>query len=628
MKRRQFFKSALAGTALTQFPRSLFGRSPNTYKPYPSKTLRAPKKNTKSLNLQVLDGNIPADIHGHGFVLEGMTDRDNTYVKSGKGAINRLDFSPEGVSWSRSLIKTPSVRAAEELEGSKHGFKPLGKMVYSSQTLGYMNTSNTSAMTIQDGRMILTFEGGAHWEFDPKSLELITPIGKPSEWKSSITGIMGAFGGGKLFDQVRTTAHPYFDKNTDELWTLNYATKLNIFGIPLGQPFTRLLRFNGKDKLDAFDVVDATSGRNVALTNTSHSFLVTENHIGIVDTPAVVEGEIFVGMNKTRAQPAHTIVWWVKRQDLIDLESGQKVKAHRLVLDREYIDLLVNFKEDNDEITIYSGSIQSYDQSEFLKERLKERDTLHLDGKPCRGDLLGLNSGPNDCGGFMRTKVKVTELGAEILDDTSAVMDPKLTWGIDFPAYLGNYKNPDHFDYMYWNTVGFHPDQVLSHLVELYKNQPFRNVPVDKLPTEAIPPAVIGVDCNTMEIADYYMLPEGCALTSLQFIPKKGNISEMKQGYLFCFVHRDDGYDSQKSSGQEIWIFDGENLSAGPVCKLGHTQLNVATTLHSTWTPQMLERLSLYKVDLYSEYEAKIRKLPSELQELCGRIFTNESELS
>ena len=610
MKRRQFFKSALAGTALTQFPRSLFGRTPNKYKPYPSKALRAPNKNTQSLNLKVLDGTIPEDIHGHGFVLEGMSDTDNTYVKSGKGAINRLDFSPEGVSWSRNLIKTPSVLAAEAVEGSKFAFKPLGKMVYSSQTLGYMNTSNTSAMTIQDGRMILTFEGGAHWEFDPKSLELITPIGKPSEWKSSITGIMAAFGGGKLFDQVRTTAHPYFDQNTNELWTLNYATKLNIFGIPLGKPFTRLLRFKGEGQLEAFDVVDATSGKNVALTNTSHSFLVTENHIGIVDTPAVVEGEIFVGMNKTRAQPAHTIVWWVKRQDLA---VGQKVRAHKLVLDREYIDLLVNFKEDNDEITIYSGSIQSYDQSEFLKER----DTLHLNDKLCRRDLLGLNSGPNDCGGFMRTKVKVTDLGAEILEDISAVMNPELTWGIDFPAYLGNYKYPDRFDYMYWNTVGFHPDQVLSHLVELYKNQPFRNVPVDGLPTEAIPPAVIGVNCKEMKIDDYYILPEGCALTSLQFIPKKGNTSAMKQGYLFCFVHRDDGYDSQKSSGQEVWVFDGEDLSAGPVCKLGHTQLNVATTLHSTWTPEMLERSSDYKVDLYSEYEAKIRRLPPELQELC-----------
>ena len=38
-------------------------------------------------------------------------------------------------------------------------------MLYQSKKLGYMNTSNTNAVPIGDGRLILTFEGGRHWKY-------------------------------------------------------------------------------------------------------------------------------------------------------------------------------------------------------------------------------------------------------------------------------------------------------------------------------------------------------------------------------------------------------------------------------------------------------------------------------
>ena len=117
---------------------------------------------------------------------------------------------------------------AEAVQGSKYQFNPMAKMLYQSPKLGYMNTSNTNAVPMGDGRIALTFEGGRHWELCPEKLELLNPIGKLSEWKTAITGIPGYFNKNLLFPSIRTTAHPYYDKDMNELITINYGSKIRI----------------------------------------------------------------------------------------------------------------------------------------------------------------------------------------------------------------------------------------------------------------------------------------------------------------------------------------------------------------------------------------------------------------
>lgn len=52
----------------------------------------------------------------------------------------------------------------------------------------------------------------------------------------------------------------------------------------------------------------------------------------------------------------------------------------------------------------------------------------------------------------------------------------------------------------------------------------------------------------------------------------------------------------RSSSGDELWIFRAGELSKGPVCKLGHPELDFALTLHTAWR---------------AELEARMAKLPS-----------------
>ena len=196
-------------------------------------------------------------------------------------------------------------------------------------------------------------------------------------------------------------------------------------------------------------------------------------------------------------------------------------------------------------------------------------------------------------------------------------------WGIDFPAYKGNYAFPETFKDMYWSTVGYNPDQILQRLVDIYKDQKFRNLPAKELPTTNRGAAIVHLDCENFAIAAKYVFPSNCALGSFQFIPRKGSQSQ-DDGYLISIVSQSDGFDSQNSSGQEMWIFDARDLSSGPLCKLGSQNLDIAYTLHSCWIEGFIEKDEHpYSVDLLEEAKDLIKKQDSNIQTLYKKIAKN-----
>ena len=169
---------------------------------------------------------------------------------------------------------------------------------------------------------------------------------------------------------------------------------------------------------------------------------------------------MFIGLQRTRPSTPYTKVWWIERSVLID--DNKNASAICQTIRREFIDLVCDF-DDADGIKIYSGSIQSSDQTEFLREG----DDLFVGGK-AKKELLGLSSGPSDLSGFIW--VRLLDLKKKKKKAFFFANDEKL-WGIDFPAYKGNYALPEKFEHMYWSTVGYNPDQILKRLVDLYKDQ-------------------------------------------------------------------------------------------------------------------------------------------------------------
>ncbi|MEO0769827.1 MAG: hypothetical protein AAFY72_10400, partial [Cyanobacteria bacterium J06649_4] len=82
---------------------------------------------------------------------------------------------------------------------------------------------------------------------------------------------------------------------------------------------------------------------------------------------------------------------------------------------------------------------------------------------------------------------------------------------------------------------------------------------------------------------------------SIQFIPRAGSqLTQGDAGYISCTVVRSDnlyshteGSPTDWSDNCEIWIFDAQNLAAGPQYKLSHPLLNFGFSLHSTWLAEL-----------------------------------------
>jgi carotenoid cleavage dioxygenase-like enzyme len=201
------------------------------------------------VELNILEGQIPDDIHGHFFVVypvgnvnsalpisetmpDGSTNPDyGSPLMNGDGMVMRIDFDQKGkVGVKSRLMKTADYYADE---GSKFGtefYKSLGfvnhGIVRMSRILGARNEANTAVVPVQfknqeHPSLLITYDCGRPCFLDPVSLEVKSPIGYVSEWSA---GMPDAFR--EVFPMIETTAHPAFDPYTKELFTVNF-TKSN-----------------------------------------------------------------------------------------------------------------------------------------------------------------------------------------------------------------------------------------------------------------------------------------------------------------------------------------------------------------------------------------------------------------
>jgi carotenoid cleavage dioxygenase-like enzyme len=149
-------------------------------------------------------------------------------IMNGDGFIIQIDFdNPAGPHVKTKLMKTPCYYADEATkEGTKHhglmGFHNMG-ITRMSMVLGGRNQLNTATQPVRfknqtNGSMLATYDVGRPYVIDPKSLELVTPIGRASEWMTAQPPMVPW-----PFGLIQTSAHPVFDPLTQELFTVNYS---------------------------------------------------------------------------------------------------------------------------------------------------------------------------------------------------------------------------------------------------------------------------------------------------------------------------------------------------------------------------------------------------------------------
>lgn len=560
------------------------------------------------LRLDVLSGALPADIYGHMFVA-GSIATPGRPAFSGEGTVYRVDIAADGVSLKQTVFKPPCFLADQALQAQQHGgmlgFHDLG-LTRLSPLMGVRTVLSNSPIALRD-RMIITTDAGRPWEFDPVTLELVTPIGKADEWRGAIPVPW-------VFPLFLTSAHPAEDRQTGELFTANYANP------GAGNPgFTHLVRWHKGGALEHFSIID-DHGDPVVIQQCIHQVALTRNYVILQDSAFVVEmrqmifdaAELLLpglpirdlfGGAQMRAQRPTTVLYLIPRKALRPRSGGHmeeptQVRAVRVEIPGESVHFFAQW-DDSETLELIIPHTPTLDVSEWVHE-----GEMMVDGSRATSEIAGMQIPCALTQGSIAVHTidpRTGELlGARILRNDE-------TWGLALGAHAPGPQD-QRLEVLYFNTSGFAPELVPQRVLKTYQDR----VDAALMPVKTgRPPRLLAFEIATGELTSY-LCPRGWSMLSPTFVPRRGGAGP-RDGYVVCLAHSADSVPRpQGTSGEEIWIFDAADITAGPLCRLGHAELDFAFTVHSTWVPELRPSPRDYRVSIAEDLD---------LQGLTSRSF-------
>lgn len=242
--------------------------------------------------LEVYDGNLPADMNGVFYTIypvgsvnsgglpfpETINGQYNpefgTPIMNGDGLVVSITFDGTQDPPIRSrLVKTPcffadyNTRKAAPLPGSNFGFLNFG-LSRMSLSLGARNLSNTALIPVKFGNsapfLLTTYDIGRPFILDAKELKLLSPVGSTTDWMPATPTFLNW-----PFPVVQTTAHPSFDPNTEEVFSVNYTKSATANEYLIAQKTAQYLSTDKDlfaEKLSAYceSMVDETDAGKIA----------------------------------------------------------------------------------------------------------------------------------------------------------------------------------------------------------------------------------------------------------------------------------------------------------------------------------------------------------------------------
>lgn len=560
------------------------------------------------LRLNVLSGALPADIYGHMFVA-GSIATPGRPAFSGEGTVYRVDIAADGVSLKQTVFKPPCFLADQALQaeqqGGMLGFHDLG-LTRLSPLMGVRTVLSNSPIALRD-RMIITTDAGRPWEFDPVTLELVTPIGKADEWRGAIPVPW-------VFPLFLTSAHPAEDRQTGELFTANYANP------GAGNPgFTHLVRWHKGGALEHFAIIDE-HGDPVVIEQCIHQVALTRNYVILQDSAFVVEMRQMVfdaaelmlpglpirdlfGGAQMRAQRPTTVLYLIPRKALRPRSGGHveeptQVRAVRVEIPGESVHFFAQW-DDSEALELIIPHTPTLDVSEWVHE-----GEVMVDGSRATSEIAGMQIPCALTQGSIAVH-SIDPRTGELLG--ARIVRNDETWGLALGAHAPGPQDR-RLEVLYFNTSGFAPELVPQRVLKTYQDR----VDSALMPVKTgRPPRLLAFEIATGKLTSY-LCPRGWSMLSPTFLPRRGG-SGPRDGYIVCLAHSADSVPRpQGTSGEEIWIFDAADITAGPLCRLGHAELDFAFTVHSTWVPELRPSSRSYRVSIADDLD---------LQGLTSRSF-------
>ena len=371
----------------------------------------------------------------------------------------------------------------------------------------------------------------------------------------------------------------------------------------------RLLEWDGEGELISHRLVNGW-GFPIVIEQSIHQIAVTSHHIIVMDTAFLAEMTDLIGGTATQAHDSEITLYVITRSDL--RPGGGDVRARKVTTPREAAHFVANYDSSGGQITLHIGHQCAYDPSEFLKES----DHHPVTGQRCSSAFIGMLASTTDIGQLGKL---VIDCNTDSVVRHERIVDP-LLWG--GPSLYAIDPRVTDQQEMWWLSFGFASELRIARVEDAYQNYPYREVPLSSLP-DGKPASLIRVDCDRFEIIDSYTFPNGRWASSPTFVPNTEG--EEYQGFLVVVVLSDD-QSHPSSSGDELWIFDAQDLDQRPLCRLGAPQLRFPMSLHTAYMQSPGARSSSYQIDVVAELRSRIQGLSSEKRQLFeSEVFPNFS---
>jgi carotenoid cleavage dioxygenase-like enzyme len=555
-----------------------------------------------------IEGNWPDNLSGHIFIVAPYHRKTDRHLFAGEGVIIRWDLQPQGKKIRVQRHKLDTWDSFwHKIQSPISEIFPEAFFPARLGLIGIAEIANTAIVNL-NGRLILTADAGRYWEIDPISLKTITPIGYYDEHIISVPAV--------FFPLVANTAHPFYDENTHQLITCELKSKPRP-----GELFTDMLStvyitlWDGEGTLKHWQL-DGT-----VLDGTPHTAIVTEKLIMIPDMPFQTGLTTLLGI-KVDPRPAYpkTQIYLVNRQDLDpDLNP---VPTKLITFAGDSYHFLCNYCHDH-EGKVNLIAIQQATTS--VSEAIRPDDVRHFTGDRYTQEYHGIPwMFAFDPGVLRKIIIQEDAEQAQVISQ-EAFIHPGWFTTMLYTADPRELYDPQGYSAIYQGYAGYHRDLVCRRQYLSFRDHENRILTDAQLPRQDLPSvlAKIPLDKNWQELTqqiqaeqaqnpdkpifnlgqsllDFYICPEGIMLDSLQFVPQEQN-----QGYIFASI--------LSLEGSQVWLFDSEHLSQGPIAKLRPpSTVNFGFTLHSDYFERISPRKSSYNVDRWKSAVRSALTVPYE----------------
>jgi carotenoid cleavage dioxygenase-like enzyme len=477
---------------------------------------------------------------------------------------------------------------------------------YSSHTYSLMNT-------IQRGRV----PAGKHHHYKNKFLELLEEI--KDEEIHSIRG------------KVLHFFHTHFG---------NQNAKLHHLMDPEKGSALQLMRFTGKNNESMTKwMLHDQYGKPIAIKECMHQTALTKDYILLSDTSFKFSIDLLIqnffpnspeverAIRRVLAKPMlpYTQCYIVKRRDLED--HNDKATAYRLQspIPVETIHYSCDYENPDGKITMYGMQ----NAAMCIAEWIRDYDISKITGEPVDENYISL---------FALGNMDISRLGKWVIDgEKAAIIEDESkefvetgnvhednkgpnSWSIGlyaFPDMLSADVATSKIDRLWFVSNGLSNKTLTEFIFNLYKNYPNRKIPVDeilKVTESEMPSCMSRLDTESMTAKDYYQCDPYVYFRSIQYVPGNPEIENARE---FIFTTVQNG--QIKSDGSvdyrgEYWIFDANNLAAGPICTMHNPDVAFCFTLHSCWLPQAKPNNIDYHIDIKGDLNALVKNLPEKDQ--------------